>query len=201
MSFPAYGSTSAAGSQEQRRSGPIFETRWSAALSRINQPAHPEKGVHVGGTQTQPDRHNKTPRKHRRLREVARFWYGLLDLTFLGDCLCLSAADLLFPSPLRVTIWHQTRLSSAAACQSHADRISATRRGGINFSLRTSWEWELASFQCCKVLTILYQPFFVLTRAYLAVRNFFIWRAITHDSFSAMRLSLVANSLWIMKST
>lgn len=97
MSFPAYGSTSAAGSQEQRRSGPIFETRWSAALSRTNQPAHPEKGVHVGGTQTQPDRHNKTPRKHR-TREVARFWYGLLDLNFLGDYLCLSAADLLSPS-------------------------------------------------------------------------------------------------------
>lgn len=189
MSFPAYGSTSAAGSQERRRSGPISET-----CPFTHQPTRPPRKGRARGWHSNPagPTQQDTPQT-----QVARFWYGLLDLTFLGDYICLSAADLLIPSPLRVNIWHQTHLSSAAACQSHADRISATRRRGINFSLRTPWKWELAFFQCRTVLTILYRPFFLswLVR---------IWLSLFGDplrtTLSPPRV-LVANSLWIMKST
>lgn len=174
MSFPACCSTSAAGSQEQP------EWQWAdlqdpleICISRISRPSHHEKGVHVGVTQppagsTQQD----TPKTQDSSGCSILGW--VLDLTFLGEYRCLSAAnwdrDFVPVAALRVTIWHRTRLSSAAACQSHAGPVSATRRGGITFSLRAFWKCELASFPCRKVLTILHKPlllFLVLSLSWL----------------------------------
>lgn len=175
--FPACCSTSAAGAQEQ----PVWQWAdlqhlWRSALSRISQLAHPERGVHVGVTLTPLDRH---PRKHRARRgcSIPVEAFGSNGSGRISSLECRKFRSGLFVpvAALRVAIWHQTRASSAAACQKNAGQVSATRRGGITFSLSAFWKCELVSFPCRKVLTILHQPFFnilsfvlVLTRAHLA---------------------------------
>lgn len=171
MSFPAYGSTSAAGSQEQRRSGPISGHAGALPFNASANPP-PRKGRARGWHPTQPERHNETPRKHKAVLVWAFGSYVLERLSLL-EC-CRLRSGLVVPvATLRVTIWHQTHLSSAVACQSHASRISATRRGGINFSFWNFWKWESAFYDLCVFGS--------------AARNYFIWRAITHDSFSSAR--------------
>lgn len=112
----------------------------------------------MGVTQPQLDRHPENTGLLRLLDSGVGFWILRFWQIPLLEC-CKFKSGLFVPvAALRVTIWHRTRLSSAAACQSHAGRVSATRRGGITFSLRAFWKCELASFPCRKVLTILYQP-------------------------------------------
>lgn len=162
-SFPAYGSTSVAGSQEQRRSGPISGHAGALPFNASANPP-PQKGRARGWHPTPPEPHNETPRKHRASGcsgLVQAFGSYVLVRLSLLECCSLRSGLAVPVATLRVTIWHQTHLSSAAACQSHASRISATRRGGINFSLKT-----FGTFQRLKVLMVL--NFFVLSCAYLA---------------------------------
>lgn len=162
-SFPAYGSTSVAGSQEQRRSGPISGHAGALPFNASANPP-PQKGRARGWHPTPPEPHNETPRKHRASGcsvLVRAFGSYVLVRLSLPECCSLRSGLVVPVATLRVTIWHQTHLSSAAACQSHASRISATRRGGINFSLKT-----FGTFQRLKVLMFCF--FFVLTCAYLA---------------------------------
>lgn len=156
VSFPSCGSTSAAGSQEQPEgqwadllSGPFGDLPFHASAN----PPTPRRAA--GGCHPSPA--GPTPRKHSSGCSILVWPFGfhVYGRISLLDC-CKLRSGLFVPvSALRVTIWHRTRLSSAAACQSHAGRVSATWRGGMNFSLRVFWKCEL--FLCRIVLTVLNQ--------------------------------------------
>lgn len=90
MSFPACCSTSAAGSQAQP------EGQWLDLQDplEICPFTHQPTQAHRGGRARwrHPTPAGPILRKHR-TRQVARFWCGLLDLSFLGQYRCLSAAN------------------------------------------------------------------------------------------------------------
>lgn len=161
--FPACRLTSAAGSQEQP------EGQWVDLQDPLeicpftHQPTLPPREGRARGCHPTPagPAQQDTPKTQDSSGCSILVWaFGsyVSGRISLLEC-CKLRSGLFVPvAALRVTIWHRARLSSAAACQNHAVWVSATRRGGITFSLRVFWKWELASFPCRKVLTILHQP-------------------------------------------
>lgn len=134
--FPACCSTSAAGCQEQP------EWQWADPRDPLeicpftHRPTLPPP--REGRTRGRhPTPAGATPRKHSSRRAAGFLLWAFGSLRFRASVVARAPrVEVGTLCSRRVTVWHRTRLSSAAAFQSHAGRVSAARRGGISLFSR-----------------------------------------------------------------